>query len=171
MDECRNEPTGDNTWSAPDDDQIWARLLTAGGPVTQDALWISAIRTVAEQVLLREGREQPFDEESDEEGMLEDRITDWLNEELPCDADVAWVVRDIGYFREIDLTWEEKICFVGEACGYNAEVVDDLKVSLSEYPEAREAITPDGVEEFYAEWRTRFLMRVLHEAEALLADR
>jgi len=77
---------------------------------------------------------------------------------------------ELDYFRDIDLSWEEKISLSGEACGYASDIVWDLQGKLEEYPDARDAVTEDAVEDFFVEWRTGFLLRVLRAAEALAVE-
>jgi hypothetical protein len=127
-------------------------------------LWCEAIREVSTAI-----SEQSSVNDLDESEP--DRLAkEWQDEALPANANLAWVLGSLDYFRDIDLSWDEKISLSGAACGYPSDVVWDLTGQLSEYPDARDAVTEESVEDFYSEWRTRFLRRVLQEVEALTAE-
>lgn len=107
-------------------------------------------------------------DEDDMDGPDPDAVaTGWLSDSLPTYANLALVLGQVDYFRNIDLAWDETLSLSGEACGFTSDVVYDLKDWLEGIPDAQDAVTEKSVELFFAEWRTRFLRRVLCEAEAL----
>jgi hypothetical protein len=86
---------------------------------------------------------------------------------------VVWIGRrEDDYFRNMDLTWDETILFSGGAFGRPIDIVVwELKDQLEHSLDAQDAVTEGSVEVYFAEWRTRFLRRVLQEAQALEADK
>jgi len=159
----------DRKYGTGSDHEIWSRILAAGGDELGHRLWCVVIREVAAATLERKRGSQPSSEDSD---ALTSEVlaSEWQNDALPVDASIAWVLGELDYFRDIDLSWEEKISLSGEACGYASDIVWDLQGKLEEYPDARDAVTEDAVEDFFVEWRTGFLLRVLRAAEALAVE-
>lgn len=141
--------------------EIWTRLLAAVDDDLKHRLWCAVIREVATAAT----RQHPFND--DEESEIEERIKEWQDDALPANNHLAGVLGELDYFREIDLSWDEKIALAGEACGYASEVVWDLANRLDGYPDAQEAVTEEAVEDFYIEWRTRFLRKVLDVTETM----
>ena len=151
------------------DHEIWSRIPAAAGGEIGHRLWCAVIREVAAATLERKPASQPSSEDSNAL-TPEDLASEWQNDALPVNASIAWVLGELDYFRDIDLSWEEKISLSGEACGYASDIVWDLQGKLEEYPDARDAVTEDAVEDFFVEWRTGFLLRVLRAAEALAVE-
>ncbi len=150
------------------DAEIWASILSAGGPAIEHDLWCAAIRAVAAAVLMDRGwKPPPPDDEDDSEPDI--LASKWLDDSMPHGAALTWIIGELDYFRDIDLVWYELVSLSGDACGYTTDVVGDLKGILFHSPDARDAVTEQLVEDFYDEWRTRFLRRVLREAEVLKA--
>lgn len=153
----------DRSWGTPKDREVWARLLTAANDDLAHRLWCAVIREVAAAASEQSSLGELDESEAD------NLVREWQDEALPASADLAWVLGELDYFRDIDLSWNEKVSLSGEACGYPSDVVWDLKERLSEYPDAQDAVTEESVEDFFSEWRTRFLLRVLQAAEGLKA--
>lgn len=154
----------DDSLGPPKDREVWARLLNVASDNLAHRLWCAAIREVATAI-----SEQTSVNDLDESEP--DRLAkEWQDEALPANANLAWILGELDYFRDIDLSWDEKLSLSGEACGYSSDVVWDLTGRLSEHPDAKAAVTEESVEDFYSEWRTRFLRRVLQQAEALRAE-
>lgn len=151
----------DHSWGTPKDREIWARLLTAANDELAHRLWCAVIREVGAAVSEQASLCNP------DAGNADSLIEEWLSMSLPACADLAWVLGEFDYFQDIDLSWDEKVSLSGEACGYSSDAVWDLTGRLSEYPDACDAVTEEAVEDFYQEWRSRFLRRVLQEVEAL----
>jgi hypothetical protein len=153
------------SWGTPKDWEVWARLLVAADDGLAHRLWCAVIREVAAAASAQTSLSEADESEAD------NLVNEWQNESLPAGSDIAWVLGELDYFRDIDLSWDEKISLAGEACSYASDVVWDLTGRLAEYPDARDAITEGLVEDFFSEWRTRFLLRVLRAAEALKAEK
>jgi hypothetical protein len=141
----------------------WRRLLSAATDDVAHNLWCASAWTVATDHLLQKNMETT--ESLDDR--VEALVGAWLDESLPYNHDLASILGELIYFREIDLSWDEKVSFSGAACGYLADATWDIKSRLHMHPDAEAAVTEDLVEEFYAEWRSRFFSRVVREAEAL----
>lgn len=144
------------------DREIWSRILPSADDNLAHLLWCAVIREVAAKAI---GQNY-----SDGEEETEERIKEWQNEALPANAHLAGVLGELDYFRDIDLSWDEKISLAGKACGYVSDVIWDLTGRLEEFPDAREAVTEEAVEDFYDEWRTRFLRKVLKVTETMSAE-
>ena len=153
-----------NRWGSTVDQETWARLLSVADDDLKHRLWCTVIREVATAAT----RQPPFDD--DEESESEARITEWQNTTLPANNHLAWVLGELDYFRELDLSWDEKIALAGKACGYASDVAWDLANRLDGYPDAQEALTEETVEDFYVEWRTRFLRKVLDVTETISSE-
>ena len=147
------------SWGTPKDHEVWAQLLKRADDNLAHQLWCAVIREVAAKAI---GQKY-----SDGEEETEERIKEWQNEALPANAHLALVLGELDYFRDIDLSWDEKISLAGKACDYASDVVWDLTGRLEEYPDARKAVTEEAVENFYVEWRTRFLRKVLNVLETM----
>ena len=141
------------------DREIWSRILPSAHDNLAHQLWCAVIRKVAAKAI-----GQNYSNGEEETG---ERIKEWQNEALPANAQLAWVLGELDYFRDIDLSWDEKISLAGKACGYASDVVWDLTGRLEEYPDARETVTEEAVEDFYDEWRTRFLLKVFKVTETM----
>lgn len=150
------------SWGTPKDHEVWAQLLKRADDNLAHQLWCAVIREVAAKAI---GQKY-----SDGEEETEERIKEWQNETLPANAHLAGVIGELDYFRDIDLSWDEKICLSGKACGDVDAVVWDLTGRLEEYSDAREAVTEEAVEDFYVEWRTRFLRKVLDVTETISSE-
>lgn len=92
-------------------------------------------------------------------------VQEWQNSSMPHQSTLAWVVGKYDYYRKNDVSWEEKVSLAGEACGYTSDAVWDIKNRPEGCPDAQDAVTEESVEDFFVEWRTRFLERVLKEAK------
>ncbi len=154
----------DDGWGSPKDREVWARLLTVASDNLAHRLLCAVIREVA-TAISEQSSVNDFDESEPDR-----LVKEWQDDALPDNADLALVLGRLDYFRDIDLSWDERLSLSGEACGYSSDVIWDLTGQLSEYPDAQVAVTEESVEDFYSEWRTRFLRRVLQEAEALKAE-
>jgi hypothetical protein len=154
----------DDSWGPPKDLEVWTRLLTMASDNLAHRLWCAIIREIATAVSERSSVDDWDESEPDR------LAKEWQDEALPYGANLAWILGELDYIREIDLSWDEKLSLSGEACGYSSDVISDLKGQLSEYPDAREAVTEEAVEDFYSEWRTRFLRRVFQEVKSLNAE-
>ena len=152
-----------DSWGPPKDREVWARLLTVASNDLAHRLWCAVIREIATAVSERSSADDGDESEPDR------LAKEWQDEALPVNANLAWVLDELDYFREIDLSWDEKLSLSGESCGYSSNVIWDLTGRLSEIPDARDAVTEESIEDFYSEWRTRFLRRALQEVEALKA--
>lgn len=130
-------------------------------------LWCSVIRSIAREVIARStGRVLDSEDRSDEVKVF-DLVSEWQNSTIPAGAELAWILGEFDYFRDIGLSWDEKISLAGKACRYVADAAWDIGNLLEHAPNAKEAITEELIESFYQEWRTRFLQRALLEAKAL----
>lgn len=156
----------DNRWGYGVDRETWSAMLAAGPESLTHALWCAVIRTVATAVIAK-GRRDGVPAEHSVEDDAECLIAEWQDASMPHSATVGSVLGEYDYFRDIDLSWDEKVSLAGEACGYAMDVVGDLHDRLDWLPDAQDAITQESVEDFYIEWRTCFLKRVLREAAAL----
>lgn len=146
------------------DRQTWGALQDLD---MSHQLWCSVIRSIAREVVARStGRVLDSEGRSDEDEVF-DLVSDWQDSTIPAGAELACILGELDYFRDIGLSWDEKISFAGTACGYAADVAWDIRNRLEHAPNAKDAITEDLIESFYEEWRTRFLHRALHEAKAL----
>jgi hypothetical protein len=160
------------SWGSGVDDSIWAKLAYIGDVRLRHELWTCVIRAVGRSVVLRRRNLPPWASVSDSiDEETEHLIMEWQNKTLPIHCDLAWVDGIYEYFRDIDMSWDEKISFAGPACGYPSDAVYGLSccggcLSWCFYL-TPEAITEESVEDFYLEWRSRFLRRVLNEASAL----
>jgi len=145
--------------------EVWNSILLAGDDVLTHELWCAVIRAVATTVLTRIRAERPSSEQPDDcdPDIL---VAEWQDASMPYEATLAWVVGEYDYFRDIDMSWDEKVSLSGKACGFVSDVVWDLKDILDFSPDAQDAVTEESVEEFFSEWRSRFLQRVLQEAAA-----
>jgi hypothetical protein len=156
------------------DRELWTMILPAGGDRLEHELWCAVVRAVATAVLTEQGLLPPLVMQDEDMDLADpDALAaEWLNECLPFDADIACVLGELDYFRNIDLTWDETLSFSGEACGFpTSYVVCALKDWLEGVPAAQDAVTEESVEMFFVEWRTRFLRRVVREAEVLKNER
>jgi len=91
-------------------------------------------------------------------------IDTWLDDALPSDNHLLFILGESDYFRDPDLSWDEKINLSGDPLPYYSHVVRDLKEKMKFYPDAQDAITDELVDTFYTFWRTRFLKNVLKAA-------
>jgi hypothetical protein len=156
----------DQRWGSAVDREAWNSLFLAGGEFFTHDLWCAVIRTIAAAVVAKTRRERPSSEQVDD-CEPDELITDWQNRSMPTAATLVFVVGEYDYFYDIDMSWDEKLSLSGEACGYPLDVVRDLTDRLDGDPDAQDAVTEESVEQFFSEWRTRFLQRVLREATAL----
>jgi len=151
------------------DRNTWSRLLDVAGEQLSHRLWRAVIREIASAVLERD--DPDLFHAAEDDGGQEELLSDWMHDALPVSADLALILGELDYFRDRGLAWDEEISLSGDACGCPLDVVDDLRAKLDGYPwESAEAITTEVVEMFYAEWRTRFLQRVLKEARNLVPE-
>ncbi len=155
-------------WGLGIDVKTWNALLAAGPPSLTHELWCAAIRAVAGAILAdaRAGEASGPELEDDAPDEL---VESWQEESMPSSATIAEVLGDDLrlYLSDLGVSWDEKVSLVGEACGSALDIADDLHGRLEGLPDAQDAITEETVEDFYAEWRTRFLERVLRETSAL----
>jgi hypothetical protein len=160
----------DECWGSDVDQTTWNSILLAGGDALSHDLWCAVIRTVAAAVLAvnrTDGSASATQDDCDVDAL----IADWQNDSMPVCANLGFVLGEYDYFRDIDMSWDEKVSLSGMACGYPSDVVWDLKNRLEDNPDAQDGVTEDSVEEFFSEWRTRFLRRVFQEAEAIESKR
>lgn len=151
-------------YGAEVDRQTWGALQDLD--MSHD-LWCSVIRSIARDVIARStGRVLNREDRSDEDEVF-DLVGEWQDSTIPASAELAWILGELDYFRDIGLSWDEKISLAGKACRYVADAAWDIRNLLEHAPNAKEAITEDLIEGFYQEWRTRFLQRALLEAKAL----
>jgi hypothetical protein len=155
------------------DREIWSQLMGAGDENLSHRLWVAVIYEVAEAAAEQNLKTQNSHESNstrtsreDIEDLQQELLNTWLSDSLPAD-DLIDIVGDSYYFIDMDLSWDEKISFSGEACKYTDVVCCDLKEMLDCYPDAQDAITEDRVESFYMFWRTRFCKTVLNAAMQL----
>jgi len=158
----------DNRWGPGVDWESWNSLLAAGPESLTHELWRAVIRAVAAAVISK-GRPDGVPSEHSVEDDAECLIAEWQDTSLPHSATLALVLGEYDYFRDIGLSWDEKVSLSGRACTYAADAVGDLHCRLDGLPDAQEAVSEESVEDFYVEWRTRFLKRVLREAAVLRA--
>ena len=95
------------------------------------------------------------------EGLVSDQIYQWIPDAIPT----PWWLLERDYFHcEGRFEWPEVFCFNGGGCPYPLlDVVSDLQGRLFGYVDERE-ITEELVEDFWLEWRYRFLNLVCKAA-------
>lgn len=145
----------------------WQRILPAAPTSLAHEFWCAIARSVAREHLL--ALQGVSTDTLDDR--VEELVSEWLDDSLPAGDDLGLILGELDYFRGIDMSWDEKVSFSGEACGYLADATSDLKSLVERYPDAEAAITEELVEWFYSDWRSRFFSRVLREAEGLARSR
>ncbi|MCG3145706.1 MAG: hypothetical protein HONDAALG_03357 [Gammaproteobacteria bacterium] len=146
------------------DQEVWSLILKSAGDDLAHRLWCAVIREVATVALAPALLDDP-----DELGP-DDLVSEWQNEALPSGANLTLILGELDYFRDTDLSWDERMALAGTACGSPSDVVWDLKDRLFGSPDAQDAVTEESVEDFFCEWRTRFFLETLRVVEGLKAD-
>lgn len=156
------------------DREIWSQLIGAGDENLSHRLWVAVIYEVAEAASEQNLKTQNSHESNstsasreDIEDLQRELLNTWLSDSLPVGDDLISILGNSYYFIDMDLSWDEKISFSGEACKYTDVVCWELKEMLDCYPDAQDAITEDRVEAFYMSWRTHFCKTVLNAAMQL----
>ena len=148
--------------------------MDSGTDDLRHRLWVSVILEIAAYIIEQnrksnaatiEAKMDPFDDDID--NLKYELVNEWIEDALPAGNDLAFVLGELDYFRDIDLSWEEKVSLSGKPCSYASSVVWDLKDKLECYPDAQEAVTEEVVESFYTFWRTHFLKTVLAAANSV----
>ncbi len=156
--------------SSASHDLVWSQIVVEAGEATGDRLWCALIREIAKIAVERSG-EDPEVDELDESWSysVEQTILDWQNESLPYSSDLSLILGELDYFQNLDIPWDERFTLSGRIC-FDPSIVWDIRGVLDDYPEARDAVTDELVEDFYSDWRTAFLLRILEEVKSLNDD-
>lgn len=145
---------------------FWMSMLTAGGDAVEHELWCAVIRTIATEVLKSRGW-KPWMAEDDDDSEPDILVREWLRGSLPLCTVLGDMLGEFDYFRDMDSEWGETVSLSGEACPCIRDIVSDLREKLFYSPHGASAVTAEVVEDFYQDWRSEFLRRVLREAEEL----
>jgi len=160
-----NEAGGEFRMSSASNKSVWSQIEIEAGDEIRHRLWCALIREVAQFDVERSG-EDP-DEWSDS---IARKILEWQNELLPCSSDLSLILGELDYFQNLDMAWDERFPLSGRTY-FDPTIVWDLKCMLDDHPDARDAVTVELVEDFYSDWRTAFLLRILEAVKSLNEDR
>lgn len=155
--------------STPND--VWSQLLSVSAESVADDLWVAVIRSAALHLAANGHFER--DSEYPVEDAAENALTDWLLGSVPLLTDAALAMGDgVHVFVErVQLPFDELFrSFSGPACGFVEDAMFEMREARVDISTPN-SINPESVEEFFSEWRHRFLTRVVEEVRAYSESR
>ncbi len=152
----------------------WLQILENANSNLGHQFWVNIIRAVAsaqmtaEEIKLADDWEEwALDETDAWTTTVDERIAQWLDESMPTYCLLINWLGEYDYFREWDIGWDEKISFEREACGCPHDICWDMQLRLCPHTVDEDEVTVEVVEEFFSQWRFRFLNRVCEETRPI----
>mgnify|MGYP000323574899 CR=1 FL=1 len=113
----------------------------------------------------------PLIDESELDDIVHDQLNEWVRESLPHGHHLIDILGEPDYFLNADESWCETFGFNGEACEWACSAAESLRDELEYFPDAKEAITEELIEDFYQFWRSRFFCNILVKYRTLSSRR
>ena len=111
----------------------------------------------------------PLIDESEFDHIVHDQLNEWVRESLPHGHHLIEILGEPDYFLNTNESWCDVFSFNDKACDWADSVAESLRGELEYFPDAKEAITEELIEDFCQFWRSRFFVSVLIKYRRLVS--